>query len=429
VSERPRVILALTPPTERAIEELLFGQEAPLAPAASVAEADELERMLDAGHTAVLLSPELAGLTPGHCARARAAGLRLVGIALDERDQQLLSMLGADAVVPAGCTAADLHAAIVGVSVDRPSPAQVSEATRQEARGDGGALVAVVGSKGAPGASECAVSLAALAAARWPALLVELDTLGGSLALRLGADAGQGSLVAVARALASERPALGELLERWLCRCEGWPAALPLGEPDPDTLTALAQPGATSSALRALTAVSPLVVVDVGFLLGDGGELGARERVHREALVSADAVVLVLGAREAQLEAGLAQLDLLLGELGLRRERLRIILNGLGGPGTIARRNLEQALLERLAARQLTADSWLPWDGRALRRAEQHGLPLALARPRGGYTRALLRFLDELFLPTAPATQERKRKLPRPHAPIANEEVQLPWQS
>src|SRR5439155_26214580 len=94
---RPRVVLALAPPAERAIEELLFAPQAPVVPAASVAEADELERLLDAGPIAVLLSPELAGITAGHTARARAAGLRIVGVALDEHDERMLASLGADA--------------------------------------------------------------------------------------------------------------------------------------------------------------------------------------------------------------------------------------------------------------------------------------------------------------------------------------------
>lgn len=425
--ERPQLILALTPPAERAIEELLFGPEAPIIPAASASEADELERLLDAGYTAVLVSPELSGLTPGHIARARSAGLRIVGVALDERDERLLAELGTDAVISAGCSKDELRAAVGGDTERQPLP--VSDDRGDAARrGDAGALITVIGSKGAPGASECAVSLAALAATRWPALLVELDALGGTLALRLGTDAAHGSLLAVARALAAGDRGLGELVERWLCRRQGWPPALPFGEPPEDAVAALAQPGATRAALEALAAVSPVCIADVGFLLAEGADPGPACRIHREALVCADAVVLVLGAREAQLEAGLGQLDLLLGPLAIRRERLRVIVNALDGPGASARRDLEHALLDRLAERELAADTWLPWDDRALRRATADGLPLAVARPRGAYARGLARFLDELFLPTTPAARERKRKLPPPTA-REDEEVPLPWRS
>lgn len=425
--ERPRVVLALTPPAERAVEELLFGPEASVVPVESVAEADELERLLDSGYAAVLLSPELSGLSAGHAARARAAGLRIVGVALDERDERALATLGADAVLEPACSPEELRAAVAGESpgaAREVGPDQVREAERRPADG---AVVAVVGAKGAPGASECAASLAALASSRWPTVLVELDALGGALALRLGADPAEGSVLAVARALAAGEHGLGELVDRWLCRRDGWPPTLPYGDAA-EAAAMLTQPGAVRHALEALNRISPLCFIDVGFLLAEAGELGPCCRIHREAIVSADAVVLVVGAREPQLEAGLAQLDLLLGPLSLPRERLRFVVNGLGGPGTTSRRDLEQALLDRLVPRELTADAWLPWDARALARAEAAAFPLAVARPRGPFARELARFLDELFLPTAPAARERKRKL-APPAQRDDEEVPLPWRT
>ena len=92
-AERPAVVLALTPVAERAIEPLLFGAQAVVEPLASVGEADELDHELGPNTEAVLLSPDLSGLTPAHCVRARARGARLVGIALDEDDRQALSAL------------------------------------------------------------------------------------------------------------------------------------------------------------------------------------------------------------------------------------------------------------------------------------------------------------------------------------------------
>lgn len=425
---RPQVVLALTPPAERAVEELLFGPDAPIVPVASIAEADELERLLDSGYTAVLLSPELSGLSAGHAARVRAAGLRLVGVALDERDERTLAALGADALIKPGCSPEQLRAAVADENSHVPPASGPVQAPAANGRRGDGSVVAVVGSKGAPGTSECAASLAALSSGRWPTLLVELDSLGGTLGLRLGTEPAEGSVLAVARALAAGERGLGELVERWLCRRQGWPAALPHGEPAEEAAATLAQPGAVRLALEALTEISPVCIVDVGFLLAEAGELGLCCQIHREALVCADAVVLVLGARDPQLEAGLAQLDLLLGPLALLRERLWIVVNGLGGPGTSAARDLQQALLDRLAARKLTADAWLPWDRRALRRAEAGGLPLAVARPRGPFARELARFLEELFLPTAPAAREQKRRLPPPRR-RDDQEVPLPWRS
>ena len=66
-------MLALTPVAERAIEPLLFGAQALVEPHASVGEADELDHELGANTEAVLLSPDLSGLTPAHCVRARPA--------------------------------------------------------------------------------------------------------------------------------------------------------------------------------------------------------------------------------------------------------------------------------------------------------------------------------------------------------------------
>ena len=291
-----------------------------------------------------------------------------------------------------------------------------------------GSVLAVIGSKGAPGASECAASLASLAAKRWPSVLVELDALGGGLDLRLGADPRQGSILGLARAIQAGDGALGELLERWVAVREGWPPVL-VGAPDPvQALTELARPGVVAGALRALAAEDSLVVADVGFLLAEGEDVGPACRVHREAVVGADAVLLVLGAREEQLRAGFDQLDALLA-LGIPPERLRVAVNGAGGSGSATASALESVAHGQLAERRFALDAWLPWDGRALARAQRSGLPLAPARPRGAYARALARLLDELFLPVAPAPRGRKLRLvpPRPQEEVQEEVVA--WRS
>ncbi len=92
MTARPSVILALTPLAEREVESLLFdASDAPLTLVSSVAEADDLQRAVEQeAPDAVLLSPELSGLTAGHCARVRASGARLVGLALDEREREAL---------------------------------------------------------------------------------------------------------------------------------------------------------------------------------------------------------------------------------------------------------------------------------------------------------------------------------------------------
>jgi tight adherence protein C len=192
MSERVVVVLALTPVAEQAIEAQLFGPGAVLEPRASVAEADELEAAAAAEASVVLLSPALSGLTPGHCTRVRARGLRLIGIALDQREHDALLELGVDQVSEPEPTA--LIAAINGRDQSQPLP-PMAPAPDRAAERRSGSVVAVVGSKGSPGASECAASLAALAARRWSCVLLELDLLGGALDIRLGADAQQGSLL------------------------------------------------------------------------------------------------------------------------------------------------------------------------------------------------------------------------------------------
>jgi Flp pilus assembly CpaE family ATPase len=423
-NERPAVVLALTPVAERAIEPLLFGAEALVEPHASIGEADELEHELRSNIDAVLLSPDLSGLTPGHCVRARASGARLVGIALDDDDLRALSTLGVDESVDADAGAdalrRALHDAPVTSTAEAPPPTPL-QPTRA------GSVIAVVGSKGAPGASECAASLAALAARQWTVVLVELDALGGGLDLRLAADAHQGSLLGVARAADAGDSALRELLERWLATRDGWPPVL-LGPATPaQALPELARPGAVANALAALADVASLSVLDVGFQLEQGDEIGAVARIHREALVAADAVLLVLGTREEQLRAGLAQLELLLDTLAIKPERLRIVANGLGGPGAVPTSELSATLAQRLAERGLALDAALPWDARGLAKATRAGLPLAIAHPHGRYARTLTRLLEQLFLPVAPEPRERKRMLVPPQPKQQTEEVALPW--
>ena len=98
--QRLPILLALTPDAERAVEHLVFGREAVLEARASAAEADELERevALCEGAT-VLVSPDLSGLTAGHCARVRARGVRVAGLAKDSRERQQLLALGVDEIV------------------------------------------------------------------------------------------------------------------------------------------------------------------------------------------------------------------------------------------------------------------------------------------------------------------------------------------
>jgi hypothetical protein len=421
--ERPNVILALTPLAEREVESLLFDEsDAKVTLTSSVAEADDLARAIeDERPDAILLSCELSGITPAHCARAKTAGVRIVGLALDGQERDALKRLGVDSIIDSTASGVDLLAAIRGApDAAEPPPAVPPTKQRTERGDDAGSVLAVIGAKGAPGASECAASLTALAARRWPSLLVEIDALGGGLDVRLGADPTQGSILGLVRA-AAEGAVQRELVERWIMEPAGWPPVL-LGPPDPKALIDLVRPGAIARALDALAALYPLTVCDVGALLADGY---AASGLHREVLIAADAVLLVLGARDIQLRHGLAQLDLLLGTLGIPSERLRVIANGIGGPGSAGRSAITATITGHLAERGVTVDAWLPWDTRGLKRARRRGTPLTVARTRSRYVRSLTALLSELFLPASPTPKGRKRRLASPDQPA---QEQIAWQ-
>jgi Flp pilus assembly CpaE family ATPase len=439
MSDLPTVVLALSPPAERRLEPLLFGSDAPLQLLATALDADELlAKAQTMQPDAVLLSPDLSGLTSAQCERVRATGSRLVGVAIDSRDDHVLDELATDAKIDPSISRDALLSALRG-SGDPPTAPAPAPTERGERGEHAGSLVAVIGGKGAPGSSECAASLAALASGRWETLLVETDALGGGLALRLGADPNEGSILGLIRATQAGEGALRELLERWRVEREDWPDVL-LGAPEPEAIDELSQPGALTHALDALAEAYPLVVCDVGFLLADTRTPTAR--MHREVLIDADAVVVVLGSSEAQLRQGRRQLEVILQTLAIPPERLRILVNGLGGPSSATKEAINATIAEQVGASGVTVDAWAAWDVRGARKARHQGLPIALAHRHGRYARAITGLLNQMFLPdetgTKPRARHRKRRLAipaawrrtQPQQPYEQEEeVALPWQT
>jgi len=436
--DQPGVLLGLTPLAERQIEEQLFGGERAISVAGSAADAHELIALAERRQAdAALLAPELPNLDAPACARLRSHGLRLVGLALDDHNADTLAALGVDATLRPPLTGNDLAFACADAPTAEPAEKKRAPRDAQRSHERAGSILAVVPAGGSPGGSECAASLAALADLRWPTLLLELDLVEGALALRLGADPQHGSLLGLVRAHAGDG-SLKELLNHWTTDAShGWPAVLVAPADTQTHIEELAQPGAIRAALDTAASVYPLVVADVGALLALPGELPKTVRAQREALIAADAVLLVLGAREDQLRAGRAQLTVLLDELGIPRDRLRIAISGIGAPGAGGKPELEQAIAAELAELRLSVDAWLPYDARAATRAQRSGSPLAIARTRGRYAHALRGLLDELLLPTQPVPRERKTRLPvavpdaapTVTAAQADEEVALPWRS
>ena len=432
MSERPRILLALTPLVEREVEADLFGATPSVDIVGSAAVADELPELARTQRAeALLVSPDLAGLTGAHCAAANAAGLRVIGLALDDVGREALGGLGVDAILVLPLEPDALASAARGPAVVVPSQPAPRASTASPKAHEGSSVVAVIGSKGAPGASECAASLAALAAVRWDTVLVEVDALGPSLDVRLAADAHQGSLAGVARAVENEEAGLRDLVERWIVERPGWPRTL-LGAPEP--VRDLARPGMAADAVRALAKLHPLVVCDVGFLIApdDPDGVSPLVRIHRETVAVADAVVLVLGARDVQLRHGLTQIAELSERLAVEPGRLRTVVSGVGAPGAADRLEVEAALLPRLAEHGLGVDAWLPWDGRGLATARTRGLPIATARPRGSYRRGVDELLEQLFVAVAPVARARKQRLAPAAPPLStevagSEEVAVPW--
>ena len=381
--DTPRLLLGLTPLSERQVEDELFAADQSIAILGSAADASELLALSERRHAnAVLLAPELPALDAGACARLRSHGLRLIGLALDEHNAHTLDELGVDVTLRPPLTASELAAACrEEVALATPAPESAGQAVERSSRSPRtGSVLAVVPASGSPGASECAASLAALADQRWPTLLLELDLLEHALALRLGVDPQHGSLLGLVRAHGADG-SLRDLLARWTTAGDrGWAPVL-VAPPDPHLhIDELAQPGVIRAALDAAASIYPFVVADVGALLSFPGELPKAVRVHREALLAADAVLLLIGTREEQLRAGRNQLTLLLEELGIKREQLRIAISGLGAPGAGSKHELEAALAPELAELRLTVDAWLPYDARAATRARRSRLT-ARARP------------------------------------------------
>ena len=104
-----------------------------------------------------------------------------------------------------------------------------------------------------------------------------------------------------------------ELLERWVTTATGWPPVLlgPL-DGDPVLTRSWRRPARLCRDATRCEQRSRYASGTSASLLTAGGEVVTAARIHREAIVAADSVLLVLGAREIHLQAGLAQLDLLL---------------------------------------------------------------------------------------------------------------------
>jgi|DEB0MinimDraft_3_1074331.scaffolds.fasta_scaffold10233_3 Flp pilus assembly CpaE family ATPase len=121
-------------------------------------------------------------------ARLAAAQVTTVGIALDGDDEGMRTLRALDLPVITVPTD-DLDAAVAALAraAEGGTPAPRHDAPAREAIATRGSLMAVWGPTGAPGRTTIAIGLAdEMSRAGTPALLVDADTYGGSVATQLG---------------------------------------------------------------------------------------------------------------------------------------------------------------------------------------------------------------------------------------------------
>ncbi|MDX6516536.1 MAG: hypothetical protein QOH73_2202, partial [Gaiellaceae bacterium] len=158
------LLLGLTPTDERAIESVLYDSGL-VEVTGSAGSAHELAALaVRSAAEVALVSLDLQQLDARSCARLRAGGLRLVGLALEPATGARLRELGVDAIVDATVSGLAFVAALESASdPDATEQAPTRSEQPDDARDDReGSVVAVIGGGGAAGASECASSLAAL---------------------------------------------------------------------------------------------------------------------------------------------------------------------------------------------------------------------------------------------------------------------------
>jgi len=187
-----------------------------------------------------------------------------------------------------------------------PDPELVTPGEDDDAPVDRGRIVAVWGPTGAPGRTTVAVGLAAELARTRPAVLVDADPYGGTVAQALGVlDEASGLLAAARMANVGTLDAAGFARS---CRRVGDRLEVLTGLPRADRRVEV-RPGVLGGVL-AVAAGSGAVVVDCGFCVEDADSV--RDRMTIDALGAADEVVVVGSAEPsglARLARGLVEVQ------------------------------------------------------------------------------------------------------------------------
>ena len=126
----------------------------------------------------VVAGGEVSWVTPVQIAAWQRAGLGVLGIhpVGDEPAAVMLRSAGVDELLP---DTVDVRTIVTAIRFISPSNALLD-------RGGTGAVVSVIGARGAPGTTEIALGLAWESGRRTPTLLIDLDLTAPSIAIRLG---------------------------------------------------------------------------------------------------------------------------------------------------------------------------------------------------------------------------------------------------
>ncbi|MBD8080708.1 AAA family ATPase [Cellulosimicrobium arenosum] len=406
-----------------------------------------------AGRVAVV-SADLPSLDRDAIAHLHAHAVRVVAIAGQPWERDMLVTLGVDTVVDLSAPAAGLRDAVRdtarGASAAPGGPALPPTAPQESALGSqaprDGRLVAVWGPTGAPGRTTLAVNLAAeLSGPRAPGrrprrarravsevdlpataprgpeadvVLVDADTYGGTIAQRLGLLDESPGLAAAARGAAQ-----GMLSAATLARLT------PVVAPRLRVLTGIARaarwpelPGPSLDAVWDVTrTLADWTVVDCGFcverdeLLSYDTRAPQRNGATLSALSAADAVVVVGSADPVGLQRLVRSLDEL-ADSGVALSAERVVVVNRVRAAVVGPRpeSAVRLAMERYAG---VADLFVvPEDG-ALDVALREGRTLPEVSPSGSARRAVARVAEHLreVVPARPAPGSAARSLEAAH--------------
>lgn len=300
----------------------------------------------------------------------RSAGVAVVGVADDARDAEALRALGI--AVSDGDLAGEIREA--WRADGRTALPAVPEPVPAPSGTGAGRIVAVLGTGGAPGRTTVAVNLAAeLAAAGERVLLVDLDTVGSSVAAVLGLSDESAGIAALAHgAVRGSEP--GPLVHRHaLAVAPGLRVITGLAHAS--RWAELSEP-ALEALWPAMRGAADVVVLDTAAPVG-----GERDTAVSSAAAAADAVVMVGSAEPPQVARLVyAAVDL--------PHATRVVMNRVRA--SVAGPRPEESIASVLARHTSLRELWpLPWDPQACDDALRQGRTLAETAPRSGLRRSI----------------------------------------